>query len=378
MAFTSGDEILLLDGGFGTTLEDVFQKDISSPLWSASLVEKEPDVIIKAHSEFLNAGSDIILTATYQCSFKTFDRAGYSRPDAINLMRKTVQLATQARDLHQQRKQAKVVLSLGPFGAALTTAQEFDGIYPPPYGPRAFSANGPNTNAFHTAVSEEAAILSLRNFHYDRLRVFAMKKDDEVWNLIDGIAFETIPLAREVKAIRLAMARLNARLREWGQEEKPWWISTVWPSGVHPQESGSGDRLSGKDVAEALLLPDSTGDLPVPSGVGINCTHIKDLDEVVSKLRRAIDEIKPNRKPSLVLYPNGGGVYDIVKRTWTKPEGEEVDTEEFHISWAQRLVSIAKREQETGSWGGTVIGGCCKTTPAHINLLAKSLGRGSE
>ena len=48
----------------GTTLEDVFEKDVSSPLWSASMIDKDPDAIVQAHSAFLVAGSDIILTAT--------------------------------------------------------------------------------------------------------------------------------------------------------------------------------------------------------------------------------------------------------------------------------------------------------------------------
>lgn len=48
----------------GTTLEDVFLKDIKHPLWSAKLVDNEEDVIVAAHLAFLQAGSQAILTST--------------------------------------------------------------------------------------------------------------------------------------------------------------------------------------------------------------------------------------------------------------------------------------------------------------------------
>ena len=49
----------------GTTLEDVFHKDISTPLWSAKPIEYDPEVMIAAHLAFLRAGANIILTSTY-------------------------------------------------------------------------------------------------------------------------------------------------------------------------------------------------------------------------------------------------------------------------------------------------------------------------
>lgn len=48
----------------GTTLEDVFHRDISNPLWSARPIEHEPEVIIEAHLSFLRAGARIITAAT--------------------------------------------------------------------------------------------------------------------------------------------------------------------------------------------------------------------------------------------------------------------------------------------------------------------------
>lgn len=48
----------------GTTLEDVFHKNIKTPLWSATLTETDPEAVISAHLAFLEAGSLIIMTST--------------------------------------------------------------------------------------------------------------------------------------------------------------------------------------------------------------------------------------------------------------------------------------------------------------------------
>jgi hypothetical protein len=48
----------------GTTLEVLFEKDISHPLWSAKLIQDDSETIIQAHLAFLGAGARVILTST--------------------------------------------------------------------------------------------------------------------------------------------------------------------------------------------------------------------------------------------------------------------------------------------------------------------------
>ncbi|KAJ3523055.1 hypothetical protein NM688_g8788 [Phlebia brevispora] len=213
--------ILILDGGLGTTLEDTFHLDISTPLWSAKPIDKEPEVIIDAHLAFLRAGARIILTATYQCAYNTFKRAGYSRGRATHLMHKAVRLAQAAKSRYLiehpfvQGENIKIALSLGPFGGTIST-HEFDGIYPPPYGPAAYDPSShSNTNHFESEEDEERATEALKKFHLERLRVFA--SDRETWDDIDWIAFETVPLRREIRAIRRAMDELRSE-----GKTKPW------------------------------------------------------------------------------------------------------------------------------------------------------------
>ena len=57
--------VIVLDGGMGTQLEGSGHPDIKkSPLWSASVIIKDPEAIVKAHTAFLEAGADIIITNT--------------------------------------------------------------------------------------------------------------------------------------------------------------------------------------------------------------------------------------------------------------------------------------------------------------------------
>ncbi|KAH8116603.1 Homocysteine S-methyltransferase [Phellopilus nigrolimitatus] len=377
------DGILLLDGGFGTTLENDFGKDLSTPLWSASLVNTEPEAAVKVHLAFLDAGADLIMTSTYQCAFETFRRAGYTDADATRLMRKSVRLAFQAKeqfltDVKNKNGQRKisVVLGLGPYGATLPPMpmQEFEGFYPPSYGPQKYSHDGKNTTAFRAESDEDrralerAAEKALEEFHFDRLKVFvddAAGDEGGVWPLIDAIAFETVPLAREIRAIRRAMGRLSSYLGARGLAVKPWWISTVWPNGCFPQEaSPGGERLSAEDVVLALLAEnDMDGqdperisvEFPSPDGIGINCTHVTDLDTIVSGLRVAVEDSRPRigKKPFVVLYPNGGATYDVASHNWVSAGIEEGETKSpAPGAWAENLAAIVKREKASGAWGG--------------------------
>ncbi|KII92717.1 hypothetical protein PLICRDRAFT_172773 [Plicaturopsis crispa FD-325 SS-3] len=367
------NSVLLLDGGLGTTLEDVFHKDIShTPLWSSKLVEEDPQAIVQAHLAFLRAGARVILTSTYQSAFNTFERAGHTQEDAVRIMRESVKLASDARAVFVEEDVAKtedvqIALSLGPFGATLSPAQEFDGFYPPPYGPKAYSPTGDNRNTFDAESPEavEASIQALSEFHLERLSVFA--RDVETWPAIDCVAFETAPLAREVKAIRRAVDQLQHTV-----QMKPWWISLIFPHGRYPEGQGSpGDqRLEMRDVVEAALGTDEGG---VPDGIGINCTETQFLPRLIAELADAVAEKAPTaqKKPWLVVYPNGGDVYDTVTQTWgpsTTGEGRKGD------AWARQVGAVVQQIQRQAVWSGLIVGGCCKTGPEEIRALGLELG----
>ncbi|GJE93420.1 homocysteine S-methyltransferase [Phanerochaete sordida] len=360
--------VLILDGGLGTTLEDVFHRDISTPLWSARPIEQDPEVIIEAHLAFLRAGARIISTATYQSAFTTFEKSGYTRPDAVCIMRKAVTLAQTAKTRFLAERSdvrpgdVHIALALGPYGATLH-ANEFDGLYPPPFGP------GGSHN--HFAPGEDAlcaqSIQALESFHLDRLRVFA--GDAQTWDALDWVAFETLPLAREVTAVRRAMRVLLGELaaRPDACGRKRWWISTVHPSGVFPGRASDGGVMTAGAVARAVLGRADPA-LAVPDGVGVNCTGVRHLPGLLAEVAAAVAEECGDAKPWLVLYPNGRE-WDVTAQSWVALGAGEEDAAE---AWATALAeAAAPYAGQHDIWQGLILGGCCKSGPKEISALAQ-------
>ena len=85
--------------------------------------------------------------------------------------------------------------------------------------------------------------------------------------------------------------------------------------------------------------------------VGINCAAPDVVGRALPVLRAATD------KP-LVAYPNAGEFYDPVTKSW-RSAGEEGGLVELAPSW------IAA--------GARLVGGCCRTRPAHIRELAHAV-----
>ncbi len=268
----------------------------------------------------------------------------------------------------------KIALSLGPYGAMLTPAQEFDGCYPPPFGPKGYTAGGDNWNAFpEKDVAAQEAEDALMAFHLERLSVFS--GHPESWKAIDFVAFETVPLAREILAIRKAVGMLqkDASWSGISDRPKPWWISTIYPGGQYPEEKTvGGDRLEIAEVVQAFLSGESV-DYPTPSGIGLNCTAPSFVSRILGEIGRAVDALclDSKERPFLVIYPNSGNVYDTTSRQWVHPENP--DTRDEKDCWADSLANIACKERDSRRWSSIIVGGCCKTTPKHIEALSRLL-----
>jgi homocysteine S-methyltransferase len=290
-------------------------------------------------------------------------------------MLKSAKLADDARSMFVNERQdirhddVRIALSLGPYGASLFPAQEFDGFYPPPYGPKTFSDAGENFNAFDDDDAAENSVDALARFHLERLLVFA--RNPETWKSVDLIAFETVPLAREVKAIRRAVSMLQEEMRNADREflMKPWWITLVFPDGRYPEtEYPTGQNLSVRQVADAALANEHIH-YPVPSAIGLNCVQTEFFSDTLTGLQQAMDVILEDgtRRPWLVIYPNGGDVYDPISRTW-KVKGS---TGTKGSAWADRLWEVVGQVRSQGTWEGVLVGGCCRTGPDEISALSR-------
>lgn len=89
---------LLLDGGLATHLESK-GFDLNHKLWSANILLNYPMAIREVHLDYLRAGSDCIITSSYQCSFLGLKEEGLSQQLAEKLLQKSVKLATEARTI---------------------------------------------------------------------------------------------------------------------------------------------------------------------------------------------------------------------------------------------------------------------------------------
>jgi homocysteine S-methyltransferase len=295
-------------------------------------------------------------------------------------MLKCVRLANEARARFQaqscnmaghttQRRSTFVALSLGPFGATLQPTQEFHGYYPPPYGPREFTAGAVNENAFEHPEDEIRAIDALAHFHFDRLLVFAA--DHQTWQSIHFIAFETVPLRREVKAIRKAMGWLRHKFIEEGRKQvlKPWWISCVFPKGESPEDTipNGGAKVQIDQLFDAAYQVESIDNIFIkPSAFGINCTALKYIPSLVAKVSSYFEASETNEAGPfwLVLYPNGTGTYDEENQRWNAAE------DDIGVEWAKELIRVIEREPVSRR---LLVGGCCHTGPKEISTLHRYL-----
>ncbi len=87
---------------------------------------------------------------------------------------------------------------------------------------------------------------------------------------------------------------------------------------------------------------------PQVAAVGINCTSPKFIPSLIRAARKATD------KPILV-YPNSGESYSAEKKDWNDDPVYELFGEEAKV-WYEA--------------GARMIGGCCRTSPEDIRVIA--------
>ncbi|HSM70422.1 MAG TPA: homocysteine S-methyltransferase family protein, partial [Anaerolineales bacterium] len=88
---------LVIDGALATELERRGY-DLKDDLWSAKILLEQPDAIKQLHYDYFKAGADCVITASYQATIKGFMKRGLSEEQAVDLIKKSVHLALEARD----------------------------------------------------------------------------------------------------------------------------------------------------------------------------------------------------------------------------------------------------------------------------------------
>lgn len=100
---------LILDGAIGTLLQSRGHA-LPEPLWSASVVESDPEVVTGIHREYIEAGAELITTATFRTTRRVYERAG-SDLDAKTVNTRAVACA---REAVGHRKDVFVAGSVAP------------------------------------------------------------------------------------------------------------------------------------------------------------------------------------------------------------------------------------------------------------------------
>jgi len=257
---------VILDGGLASELERR-GLDVSGALWSAGVLRDQPDAVRAVHAAYFDAGAEVATSASYQATYEGYAAAGTSAAETTRLLRRSVELADQARRDAAERDEAGgrsprrrwVAASVGPYGAMLADGSEYRGDY-------------------------GRTVEQLREFHRPRLQVLAQACAD-VGDAV--LACETIPSLREVEALVAELAGLGV----------PAWVS------VTPRA----DRLRTGEPLEAAFAVATAA--PEVIAVGVNCCDPADVDE-------GLATAAASGRPTLA-YPNTGEGWDATTRHWT-------------------------------------------------------------
>lgn len=252
---------LLLDGGLSNELERQ-GCDLNQKLWSAKLLESNPEAIILAHLAYLESGAQCIITSSYQATLPGFMAIGYDQPSASALILKSVQLAEEARSrfmsYHPHSLKPLIAASIGPYGAYLADGSEYRGDY---------------------GISDQ----ELTDFHEPRIKLLNN-------STADILACETIPSFQEASVLSAILKNSN----------KSAWISFSCKDGKHINDGTPIEKCA------AFLAHH-----PRIFAIGVNCTSPNYISELIQSIKTKSGDKK------IVVYPNSGAVYHADSKTWS-------------------------------------------------------------
>ncbi|MBQ7702919.1 MAG: homocysteine S-methyltransferase family protein, partial [Firmicutes bacterium] len=127
--------IMVTDGAMSTALERL-GCDLRDSLWTAKVLAQQPEMIKQVHMDYLRAGADCGITASYQATIPGLMARGYSEQEAEDLIARSVSAFLEARDEWWEaegrdsgRAWPLCLGSAGPYGAYLADGSEYRGNY---------------------------------------------------------------------------------------------------------------------------------------------------------------------------------------------------------------------------------------------------------
>ncbi len=252
---------IILDGGLSAEL-GAQGIPLDSVLWCAELLRTDPGSLVAAHRAYLDAGAEIVISASYQASRAGFHQLGVGADEADRLIASSVGLARQACEEFAAQNPALgpryVAASIGPYGAVLNDGSEYVGRY---------------------GVSAD----TLRQFHEQRLSLLDRAG-------ADVLACETIPSHSEARVLAGLLA----------DAATPAWMSF--------------SCRDGSAICDGTPIEDACAvfrEHPRVLALGVNCTPPQFVVSLIEKIHSAA----PGK--AIVVYPNSGENYVGGENRWT-------------------------------------------------------------
>ncbi|MHA8110196.1 homocysteine S-methyltransferase [Lactobacillaceae bacterium Melli_B4] len=268
--------------------------ELNNRLWTASALDSHPDVVKAIHKEYLDAGSNLTVTDTYQGSVRGFVDAGYTESQAIALIKKSVALAREAVAESTAPQTKWVAGAIGPYGAYLADGSEYVGNYN-------VSAN------------------ELTDFHQQRLATLVDAG-------VDLLAFETIPDYNELLIIKQLLSKYP---------DTPAFVSCSIRDEHHISD--------GTDLLKVQSLLES---IPNVIAYGFNCNK---PGYTVPALHY-LTEHKTNDSQDLIVFPNSGAQYDPTTKQWTDASDfsfgkAAVEWKQAHAKWIGGCCEVSVQDE---------------------------------
>ena len=281
------------------------------PEWSALALLEAPDLVTRAHRNFIEAGAEVIITNTYavvpyHIGAERFATRGRE------LVTLAARLARQAAD--GADRPVRVAGSLPPVCGS--------------YEPERFDPD--------VAPGRWRTLIAPQSPHVD------------LW------IGETISSTTEARVLLETLATVTA-----SDGDKPVWLAFTLDDTPGHREAM---LRSGEPVGAIADLLSATAATTVDA-VLFNCSQPEVITPALKELRRLRPELE------LGAYANAFGEHDVASDEYS---ANEVILERRADLTPERYATIAA---EWVAVGATVVGGCCDIYPDHIAALADRFGR---
>lgn len=308
------EKVLVFDGGMGTSIQSMnLPEDVYGgyPGCYEFLNISNPDIIAKIHESFLEAGSDVVETNTFQANRPKLSEIGLEdRIEEINRAAAAIAVSSAGKFDSNDRPRFTAG-SIGPLGCLPSSGDLNLDPLPLP--------------EIRDIFCEQARALILGN------------GTEEKPAGVDVLIIETAQDLLELRQAVFAVMRLRDDL------------GLDIPLIVQFTLDASGRTLLGSDVKSALAC---FRDLPVDV-LGINCSTGP------SEMRESVRYLGENAPMWVSALPNAG-----------LPREED-----GRLLWPLAPEELAQSLKEfAGRFAVSIVGGCCGTTPEHLAAASKAIG----